>query len=422
MAESALYVPASQTGWQRRFFTIWLGQVFSLLGSQLVQFALIWHLTAQTGSAVTLTFAVLAEMLPGVVLMPFIGTWTDRLNRRKVMIIADSTIALITIGLLSLFVLGKIQIWHIYLAMLIRSTCERFHMSAMGASTVMLVPQEHLARVQGMNQALNGGMNLFSAPLGAFLLAQFAISSVLMIDIITAVLAVLPLLFFKIPQPQRTNEASTFWQDLHEGVRFVMRWRGLVISLCMVTFINFVLTPTIALTPLLVTQHFGRGVQALGWMNAAIAVGIIVGGVILGIWGGFKRKIILAMLGLSGLGVGTLILGIMPAAWFWGALIAQIFTGLMIPFCNGSFGAIMQSIIPAELQGRVFGFIMSAATAISPLGLLIAGPLAQRLGIQWWFILGGSVTLALGVLGFMIPSLMCMEDHVIDPPLTAVEA
>lgn len=197
MTESALYVPTSQTGWQRRFFTIWLGQVFSLLGSQLVQFALIWHLTAQTGSAVTLTFAVLAEMLPGVVLMPFIGTWTDRLNRRKVMIIADSTIALITIGLLSLFVLGKIQIWHIYLAMLIRSTCERFHMSAMGASTVMLVPQEHLARVQGMNQALNGGMNLFSAPLGAFLLAQFAISSVLMIDILTAMLAVLPLLFLR---------------------------------------------------------------------------------------------------------------------------------------------------------------------------------------------------------------------------------
>jgi DHA3 family macrolide efflux protein-like MFS transporter len=155
----------SSRGWAPPFFTIWTGQAFSLLGSQLVQFALIWWLTKTTGSATVLATASLVGLLPQVILGPVIGTLVDRWNRRLTLILADSTIALATLGLALLFWSGKVEIWHVYLLMFIRSTAGGFHWPAMQASTSLMVPKEHLARIQGLNQILQGGMNIASAPL-----------------------------------------------------------------------------------------------------------------------------------------------------------------------------------------------------------------------------------------------------------------
>src|SRR5258708_17592900 len=154
--------PAPLENWKPRFFTIWGGQAISLLGSQLVQFALIWHLTQRTGSATTLAIAALVGLLPTVVLSPLVGTLVDRWNRRAIMMISDVSIALATVLLAILFALNVVQIWHTYGLMFIRAVGGGFQSSAAGASTVLLVPKEQLARVQGMNQALNGGMNIFA--------------------------------------------------------------------------------------------------------------------------------------------------------------------------------------------------------------------------------------------------------------------
>ena len=144
--------------WQRRFFPIWGAQLFSLLGSHLVGFALIWWLTKTTGSATILATASLVGLLPQVVLGPIAGTLVDRWNRRLVMIGADSVIALATIGIALLFWIGNIHIWQIYLLMFIRSVAGGFHFPAMQASTSLMVPNEHLARIQGLNSMVGGGM------------------------------------------------------------------------------------------------------------------------------------------------------------------------------------------------------------------------------------------------------------------------
>src|SRR5690242_16378351 len=157
--------------WARRFFTLWTGQALSLLGSQLVQFAIIWYLTQITKSATMLAIASMMGLLPQVLLSPFVGTWVDRGNRRFIMIVADSLVAVATLVLAILFALNVVQVWQIFLILLVRAVAGGFHQSAFGASVVLLVPREHLARVQGFNQALNGGLNILSAPLGAFLLA-----------------------------------------------------------------------------------------------------------------------------------------------------------------------------------------------------------------------------------------------------------
>lgn len=214
--------------WAVRFYTLWTGQALSLLGSQLVQFAIIWYLTQKTNSATTLAIASMMGLLPGVLLSPFIGTWVDRGNRKQILIAADSTVAFATFILAVLFALNIVQTWHIFIVLFIRAVAGGFHQSAFGASVVLLVPKEQLARVQGFNQALYGGMNMISAPLGAYLLSVMPMQGILGIDVSTALLAVSILLFIQIPQPKRSVETkATFWQD------FATSSRGGASSFCL---------------------------------------------------------------------------------------------------------------------------------------------------------------------------------------------
>ena len=187
--------------WKSRFFTIWGGQALSILGSQLVQFALIWYLTIKTGSATVLATASLVGMLPNVVLGPFVGTLVDRWNRRKIMLLADTTVSLATVSLAILFALGAETIWYIYVVMFIRSLAGGFHSNAMNASTSLLVPVENLTRVQGINQMLNGGLNIISAPMGALLVEFLSMQTILAIDVVTALLAIIALILIQMPHP-----------------------------------------------------------------------------------------------------------------------------------------------------------------------------------------------------------------------------
>ncbi len=163
--ENKAYVVDSN--WKRKFLPIWGAQLFSLLGSGLVQFALVWYITLETGSAAVLATATLIALLPDVLLAPFAGAYVDRLNRRVMMIVADSFIALSTLGLVLLFALDLIQIWHIFMVMFLRSLGGIFHWPAMQASTSLMVPDKHLSRFAGLNQAVRGGLNIVASPLGA---------------------------------------------------------------------------------------------------------------------------------------------------------------------------------------------------------------------------------------------------------------
>ena len=196
-------MPAESTPKSMRpFFTIWIGQMFSLLGSQLVQFALIWWLTQHTGSATGLAGAAIVGLVPQVILGPFGGPLIDRWNRKWTMILADGVVALSTGVLVYLFWTGAVEVWHIYAILFIRALGGSFHWPAMTASISLMVPQEHLTRVQGLNQILNGGLSIASAPLGALLISLLPMENVLMIDIVTAAIAMVTIAFVHVPQPE----------------------------------------------------------------------------------------------------------------------------------------------------------------------------------------------------------------------------
>ena len=409
-------VQVTSQKWAPRFFTIWTGQAFSLFGSQLVQFALVWWLTQKSGSGTILAVATLVGMLPQIILGPFAGALVDRWNRRIIMIVADGSIALFTLFLAWLFATGRVQIWHVYVIMALRALGTAFHFPAMTASTPLMVPEEHLTRVSGMNQTLQGLMALVAPPVGALLISVIPTQGVLFVDIGTAMLAILPLLFLSIPQPERKAIAAhekkpSLLQDVREGIAYVRGWPGLVAILFMAVLLNFLLTPTGSLMPLLVTKHFGKGALEFGLTDSAWGLGVIAGGILLGVWGGFKRKIITTLIGITGLGAGVMIVASAPANGFFLALVAMGIIGVMNSMANGPLGALLQSIVRSDMQGRVNSLVNSAATAMTPIGLLIAGPVSDLIGIRSWYWIAGIVSLLMGLAGFFIPVVMNVENN-----------
>jgi DHA3 family macrolide efflux protein-like MFS transporter len=402
--------------WAAKFFTIWTGQAFSLVGSALVQFALVWWLTQKTGSATILATVSLVALLPQIVLGPFVGALVDRWNRRWIMVVADSVIALSTAVLMVLFATGTIQVWHIYAISLIRSLGGAFHHPAMSSSTSLMVPNKHLARVAGANQLLQGIVTIFAPPLGALLINIFPTQAVLAIDVVTALVAVIPLLFIAIPQPPHllaqangTAQKTSYWQDLRAGFTYVVKLPGLLGIILLAMALNFLLSPSSSLLPLLITEGFGKGAQDLAWVESAFGVGIILGGILLSSWGGFKRRIMTSFMGIIGIGIGVILAGVTPVGLFYVLLVGAFLQGFSSVMANGPIHAIFQSIVAPEMQGRVFSLISAGATAMMPLSLLVAGPVADLLGVRFWYIIGGSICILMTLAAFFIPAIVNIE-------------
>jgi DHA3 family macrolide efflux protein-like MFS transporter len=403
--------------WKPPFFSIWSGQAISLVGSQLVQFALVWWLTQSTGSATVLAMATLAAVLPGVLLGPIAGTLVDRWNRRLVMLVADGFVALISAWLAYLFWTGSMTVWHVYVAMLARAMGEAFHWPAMQASTSLMVPREHLSRVAGMNQTMQGALGVAAPPLGAILLALLPLHGVMAVDVATAAFAILPLLFVVVPQPGPSVPAesgtarSSVMSEMGQGLRYVWRWPGLMAVLIMAMVINFVVNPAFALMPLLVTEHFGGGALQLGWLESSWGIGMVLGGLLLSVWGGFRHRVYTSLSGLVVSGIAIVGVGLAPAAAFWLALGALFVAGFMNPLVNGPLFAILQATVAPEMQGRVFTLVGSLCSAMMPLSLAVAGPVAEAVGIRTWYVVGGAIFALIGVVSFSVPVIVHLEDN-----------
>ncbi|MFM8425539.1 MAG: MFS transporter [Chloroflexota bacterium] len=402
--------------WATRFFTIFAGQSFSLFGSALVQFALIWHLTQETGSATILATASLFGMLPQVLLGPIAGTIVDRGNRRLIIIASDSLIAVSTLLLAYLFWSGAAEIWHIYLALAVRSAGGAFHYPAMSSSTSLMVPDKHLSRVAGANQTLQGLVSIVAPPVGALLVEVMSTQNILMIDVITAIMGITPLLFFTIPQPPRKAEHASapkrsFIKDLGAGFKYMASWPGLLMLGLLATMLNFLFAPLTALMPLLVTKYFKLGALELGSLDSFFGIGMIAGGITLGVWGGFKKRIVTSLSGIILTSFSILAIAAAPPTSFWMVVVAMAFMGFMMPMVNGPIHALFQSVVEPDMQGRVMSLISSVAQAMMPVGFLIAGPITDATSFQAWFWVAGILNLVIGISGFFIPAVINIESN-----------
>jgi DHA3 family macrolide efflux protein-like MFS transporter len=396
----------------RTFWTIWSGQAISLVGSQASQFALVWWLTLETRSPAVLSTATLVALLPSVVLGPAIGALVDRWSRRLTMIVADSAVALGSLVLAGLFLTGSAGTTVVLLFLVWRAIGSAFHAPAMLAATSLMVPAEHLSRVQGVNQMLQGGLGIFTAPLGALLLGLIGMTRVMAVDVLTALVAVLPLLLLRIPEPERRAEQTgpaPVLEDVRAGLRYLRGLPGHLALLGFAAGINLFIVPAFALLPLLVLEELRGSVGSQAWLMAAFSAGIIGGGLVLGIWGGFRSRVRTALAAIVGLGVATLALGATPAAFFPLGVVAMFVVGACAAVANGSIAAVFQATVAPEYQGRVFTLMASVATAMTPVGLLLATPIADLTGVRSWYLAGGMVCTILGAATFLVRPILEME-------------
>ena len=409
----------------RPFLTIWAGQAFSLFGSELVQFALIWWLTRESKSALVLTTATIVSLLPKLFLMPFAGALVDRWRRRYILISADALIALATLVLAALFAAGIAEIWHIYFLLMIRSLGSVFHRPAMMASTTLMVPDRHLSRVAGMNETLSGALSIVSPPLGALLMELLPLQNILMIDVITAALAIFPLFIINVPQPagwqpESAGIKTTFFEDFKAGLRYALSWKGLMYLVVVYACVHLLFTPAMSLMPILITEHYLGGAQELAWMQSAAGIGLISGGLALSIWNLQKRRIFVSMLSMTLVGLMVLLMGFAPPELFWLGVIGTAGMGLTVSLVTGLRRAILQSVVPPEMQGRVFSLILAATIAMDPLGLMIAGPLTDATRIEVWYLITGVGVILLGACTFFIPAIMQVEE--VTPVISGLSA
>jgi len=284
------------------------------------------------------------------------------------------------------------------------------------ASTTMMVPEEHYSRVNGLNQALQGTMTILTPLLGALLFEVLSMQRILSIDVGMSLVAIAPLLFFTIPQPvleestEVGGDSPSLLDDLKEGLRLVIGWPGIMMLMLVFGLVHLVFTPSMSLLPILVTDHFKGGALELAWLQSAMGVGVVTGGLILGVWGGFKRRIVTTILGLALAGVSMAVVGLTPANAFTLAAMGMFSVGLTVSFVVAARQAIIQVVVPPEMQGRVYTLVTSGWAVMDPVGLAIGGPLAEEFGVRILYVACSVVMVTLGVGAFFVPAIMQIEN------------
>ncbi len=395
----------------KKFFVLWASQATSMFGSSVVDFALIWYLTRETGSATILATSTIAALIPGVVLGLFIGPLVDRWNRKNIMIFSDLVSMLLTVFLITLFITHTLQIWHIYLVIISRSITLSFQSPAFQASIPMIVPKEHLTRVNGFNQMLRGLIIIASPATGAFLMEMLPMEGVVAVDVITAIIAVGCLLPLAIPQPPHTTLTArpNVIGDMVQGFRYIFSWRGLLLLFVLIGFLNFFGAPTHALVPLFVKQYLGGDVLKLGWLQTAMGAGVIIGGLIMGAWGGFKRRIVTSFAGIILQSIVRIAFGFVTETSYVSGVAIWFIQGLGNAVAWAPLHAIIQTTVPKDMQGRAYSVLNAMMGAMMTLSLAITGPVVDAIGVRPIYIIGGAGIFILTIAGFFSRDLMNIE-------------
>ncbi len=358
----------------RSFLIVWVGQLVSITGTTLTGFGLQLFVFAETGSVTDLTFVALAFTVPGVVLAPVAGAIVDRVDRRVAMLAADAVAGIATLGLAALFFTDNMELWHIYLATVVGSTANTFQEPAWMASIPLLVPKEHLGRANGLVQ-LNQGLSIVIAPVAAgILLVAFGLGGVLIADAATFAVGVVALAVVRFPRPERIeSEKKSILSETVFGWRYLRERPGLFGLLWVYGGTNFMLTfGNVLLIPLMVS--FSSEAAAGGVLSAAGA-GAIAGSIIVSIWGGPKRLIRGVMIGIFLGGIAIVVTGLRASV----PLIVSGVVALMllVPIVQTASSVLWQTKVDPAVQGRVFSLRRMLSQGVSPLAILLAGPLAD---------------------------------------------
>lgn len=397
--------------WKRGFFTLWVGQAVSLLTSAVLQMAIIWHLTDRTGSALVLSIASMVGFLPQAVLGTMIGVLVDRWNRKIVMIGADLIIAAAGLTLAIMALTMELPVWVIMIVLFIRSVGTAFHSPALSAVTPLLVPEDQLTRCAGYSQSIQSVSLILSPAIAAFLYATWDLNLIIALDVLGALIACVTVAIVAIPTQETAvnTTRNSMLTEAKAGYRIIRQNKGLFALLWIGMLYGFVYMPINALFPLMSISYFAGTTTQASFVEIAFAVGMLVGGLLLGTWGGFKKRSVSIIVSLSAMGGMLIVSGLLPTQGFPVFVFCSLVMGLSAPFYSGVQTALLQENIPAEYLGRVFGLLGSMMSFAMPLGLVVSGIFADQIGINHWFSLSGLCILALALWSAMLPQVKDLD-------------
>lgn len=398
--------------WKGKFFTIWSGQAVSIMTSSVLQMAIVFYLTEKTNSSMVLALATLVGFLPQGILGVFIGVWIDRLSRKLIMIGADLFIAAAGAVLAVVALFMNPPVWMIFIILFFRSIGAAFHTPAIHAVTPLLVPEDKLTKCAGYSQAIQSISSIVSPALGAILYAAWSLSAIIVLDVAGALIASLTVAMVKIPGVERNVVAkkSGVFSDVKQAYLILKKQRGLIALLWIGALYMFAFMPINALFPLISTNHFGGGTAHVALTEVVFAAGMLIGGLILGAWGGFKRKTTTMCLSIAVMGMALFLSGMLPSNGFALFVVCCGFMGFSAPF-YGVQTAIFQEKVHPEYLGRVFALSISTMSLAMPLGLIAAGFFADIIGVNMWFLISGIFITAIAILGALLPSVQALNSE-----------
>ncbi len=364
------------------FVLVWLGQMISILATQMTQFAItVWAYQA-TGSVTALGLVAVFNSVPFLLLSPLAGAMVDRYNRKLMMMLSDLGAGCATILLLVLQASGGgLQIWHLYLTAAITGLFSAFQFPAYASSVSLMVPKAQLGRANGLMSLMDNGPGVLAPLLAGVLLPFIHFAGILTIDVITFIVAILVLLSVVVPQPPRTeagakSKGSLLYEAVY-GFRYIVA-RPSLLGLQTIAFISNIFGGIFfALMAPMILARTSNNELILGSVQSVAASGVIVGALVLTAWGGFKRRVHGILLGYVVAGLfGCVVMGLrfgLPV-WLAGAFVATF----VIPMVMGSTQAIWQSKVAPDVQGRVFASRRLIAWSSQPITPIVAGLLADR--------------------------------------------
>ena len=387
-----------QTNWKSQAMLFLISQCITLFGSTLVQMAIVWYVTIQTSSGVWVAAFTVCSYLPQFLISFVAGVWADRHSRKKLIIGADSLIALVTFLMVlaiphitdKTVVLGGLLVMSV-----IRSFGAGIQTPAVNAVIPQLVPEDQIMRFNGINATMQSVVQ-FAAPAAAgILLTMNTLSSTLIIDTATAIVGIGLLSAVIIPKQAIQNKGTSVFIDMKIGIKYTLSDKLIGKVLTVYGLFIFLCVPAGFLSQLFVSRVYGETYWYLSAVELAGFIGMVAGGILMSIWGGFKSRVTTMSVGL--IAFGSLAIGMGLSKQFALYLTLMIIYGVAITMVQTATTTLIQEKAEMSMQGRVFGLLGAMYSGFLPVGMAIFGPMADEISLKWIMIGSGIALIALSI-------------------------
>lgn len=410
----------------RNYLIFWAGQLASLAGTNVVNFSLTWWITVQTGSAFFLGLSAFFAFGSFILITPIAGVFVDRWSRKKVIVIADSLLALLSLILVVLFFFGLANIVFVLVVQLIGGLIGAFHAMAVQAIMPIMVPKDQLSRMNSLQYFATGLIQTIGPVIGALVFTFFLgdMARIMLIDIGTYLAAIIPTILITIPIIiKKVVEKPSMREEFSEGLTFIRQRHGLLTLLSMFTVANFLLPGVFVLLPLYSTFVLAGGdptvaVILLAGLMSIQSLSLMIASSIMTVWKGFKRNTLGVVLGLLFGAIGLIVLALTPPGFFWIASVGMFLIGFTLPVANISSQTIWQKVTPPEKIGRVFSVRTTIAQFTGPFAFLAGGILGTIYPIPLVFLVFGSAMVIVLALGWTFTSLPHVEEDLEENEVT----